>query len=94
MALLHDEMKVKADLVYDRRSGRVVGFTNPGSWTFNEVLQLNLIFISDSWAKRVFPVHQLTLIFCPVPKLFHGTFSRNLFKYRYTIFAFQCSFDV
>ena len=37
IALLHDEMKVKADLVYDRRSQEVIGFTNPDTWSFNEV---------------------------------------------------------
>ncbi|XP_062585102.1 uncharacterized protein LOC134246755 [Saccostrea cucullata] len=36
VALLHDEMKVKADLVYDKRSGQIIGFTNPETWTFNE----------------------------------------------------------
>ncbi|XP_056003683.1 uncharacterized protein LOC125674046 [Ostrea edulis] len=36
VALLHDEMKIKSDLVYDRRSGQVIGFTNPDTWTFNE----------------------------------------------------------
>ncbi|XP_056020980.1 uncharacterized protein LOC125652376 isoform X1 [Ostrea edulis] len=36
VALLHDENKIKSDLVYDRRSGQVIGFTNPNTWTFNE----------------------------------------------------------
>lgn len=36
VCLLHDEMSIKADLVYDKRSGDLIGFTNPDSWTFNE----------------------------------------------------------
>lgn len=40
MCLLHDEMKVKSDLVYDRRSEQVKGFTNPETWTFDEVYKL------------------------------------------------------
>ena len=37
VALLHDEMTIKADLVYDHRGGEVVGFMNVGSWTFDGV---------------------------------------------------------
>lgn len=37
VCLLHDEMKIKADLVYDRRSQQVIGFTNPETWSFDEV---------------------------------------------------------
>lgn len=37
VALLHDEIKVKADLVYDKRSGQIVGFTNPETWRFKEI---------------------------------------------------------
>ena len=37
VCLLHDEMKIKADLVYDRRSQQVIGFTNPDTWSFDEV---------------------------------------------------------
>ena len=37
VALLHDEMSIKADLVYDHRGGEVVGFINPDRWTFQEV---------------------------------------------------------
>jgi hypothetical protein len=37
VALLHDEMKIKSDLVYDRRSDQVIGFTNPDTWKFDEV---------------------------------------------------------
>jgi hypothetical protein len=33
VALMHDEMKVKADLVYDKRTNQIIGFTNPDSWT-------------------------------------------------------------
>ena len=38
----------------------------------------------------MFTVTQPTLIFGPNPNLFYGTFSEKLF--RYSIFAFQCSF--
>jgi hypothetical protein len=37
VALLHDEMKIKADQVYDKQSDQIIGFTNPDTWTFNEV---------------------------------------------------------
>jgi hypothetical protein len=43
VALLHDEMKVKADLVYDKRSDQVVGFTNPDTWSFDEVSSFKYI---------------------------------------------------
>uniref|UniRef100_A0A8W8M802 Transposable element P transposase-like RNase H domain-containing protein n=1 Tax=Magallana gigas TaxID=29159 RepID=A0A8W8M802_MAGGI len=36
VCLLRDEMKVKSDLVYDRRSEQVIRFTNPETWTFDE----------------------------------------------------------
>ena len=36
--LLHDEMSVRDDLVFDRRGGRIVGFINPQAWTFDEVI--------------------------------------------------------
>ena len=32
VVLLHDEMTIKHDLVYDRRSGEIVGFINPEQW--------------------------------------------------------------
>ena len=37
-ALLHDEMSVRGDLVYDKRSGEIVGFVNPQTWTFKKVI--------------------------------------------------------
>lgn len=40
VVLLHDEMTIKADLVFDRRSGDVIGFRNQHKWTGN--LQDNL----------------------------------------------------
>ena len=36
VVLLHDEMAIKNDLVFDRRSGEVVGFINPEIWNVNE----------------------------------------------------------
>ena len=32
VALLHDEMTIKTDLVFDRRSGEMVGFLRPNQW--------------------------------------------------------------
>ena len=32
VVLMHDEMSIKEDLVFDRRSGEVVGFINPANW--------------------------------------------------------------
>ena len=32
VVLMHDEMSIKEDLVFDRRSGEVVGFINPTNW--------------------------------------------------------------
>ena len=32
IVLMHDEMSIKEDLVFDRRSGEVVGFINPANW--------------------------------------------------------------
>ena len=34
--LLFDEMSVRHDLVFDRKSDEVIGFVNPGSWNFVE----------------------------------------------------------
>ena len=34
--LLFDEMSVRHDLVFDRKSDEVIGFVNPGSWNFAE----------------------------------------------------------
>ena len=36
VVLLHDEMAIKHDLVFDRRSGEIVGFINPQKWVENE----------------------------------------------------------
>lgn len=40
VVLLHDEMVIKYDLVFDKRSGEVVGFVNSHSW--NENLEKNI----------------------------------------------------
>lgn len=37
VALLHDEMSVRQDLVYDKRSGELVGFVNINSWDFDHI---------------------------------------------------------
>ena len=34
---MHDEMSVRGDLVYDRRGGELIGFTNPQTWKFGKV---------------------------------------------------------
>ena len=34
--LMHDEMTIRSDLVYDRKGDSIIGFVNPSSWTFNE----------------------------------------------------------
>ena len=36
VALLHDEMSIKSDLVFDSRRGELVGFMNKEKWTFCE----------------------------------------------------------
>ena len=36
VVLLHDEMSLKSDLVYDRRSGELVGFLDPKNWRFEK----------------------------------------------------------
>ena len=36
VALLHNEMSIKSDLVFDSRSGELVGFMNKEKWTFCE----------------------------------------------------------
>ena len=36
VVLLHDEMAIKSDLVFDRRSGEVVGFVNSQDWAVND----------------------------------------------------------
>ena len=35
--ILHDEMSVRHDLVYDRRSNQMIGFINPDAWSFEKV---------------------------------------------------------
>lgn len=42
VVLLHDEMSIKADLVYDKRSGEVVGFVNSDRWADNHVTSSSL----------------------------------------------------
>ena len=36
VALLHDEMCLKSDLVFDKRSGELAGFVNKDTWSFTE----------------------------------------------------------
>lgn len=35
VALLHDEMSIRSDLVFDVRTGALVGFVNKDTWTFD-----------------------------------------------------------
>ena len=36
VVLLHDEMAIKSDLVFDRRSGEILGFVNVDTWSFDD----------------------------------------------------------
>ena len=46
VALLHDEMTVRGDLVYEHRGGEIVGFINPQTWNFKKV---NSLYTSWQW---------------------------------------------
>ena len=41
--LLHDEMSVRGDLVYDKRGGEIIGFVNPETWSFKQVTYTSLV---------------------------------------------------
>lgn len=34
--LMHEEMAIRGDLVYDRIGDSIVGFVNPDSWSFED----------------------------------------------------------
>lgn len=40
VVLLHDEMSVKSDLVFDSRSGELIGFVNKDKWNFHDTNKL------------------------------------------------------
>ncbi|KAK7480261.1 hypothetical protein BaRGS_00028537 [Batillaria attramentaria] len=44
VVLLHDEMTIKSDLVFDERSGALVGFVNKDMWTFEKMATHALVF--------------------------------------------------
>jgi hypothetical protein len=41
VVLMHDEMSIKSDLVFDQRSGNIVGYVDSQSWTFNQKEKTN-----------------------------------------------------
>jgi len=40
--LCHDEMTIRSDIVYDKRSDNIIGFVNPQSWNFEEKVFANI----------------------------------------------------
>lgn len=42
VCLLHDEISIKSDLVYDKRSGELVGFIDPANWSKSSAKESNL----------------------------------------------------
>ena len=39
VAMLHDEMSIWSDLVFDHRRGKLIGFVNPESWNIRKVIE-------------------------------------------------------